>query len=61
MKRDYYSHSIANFLNTSTNEILGTLVRSSGFAIEQTQRDAWLEEITILKNILHDTDGMIYY
>src|SRR5207245_2899936 len=61
MKRDYYSDSIANFLNTSTNEILGTLARNSGFAIEQTQRDAWLEEIKILKDTLHTSDGNIYF
>lgn len=61
MKRDYYSDSIANFLNTSTNEILGTLARNSGFTIEQTQRDAWLEEVAILKVALRDTDGTIYF
>ena len=61
MKRDYYSSSIANFLKTSTNEILGSLVRSSGFTIEQTQRDAWLEEIAILKNDLSNIDGTIYF
>src|SRR5712692_5998592 len=61
MKRDYYSDSIANFLTASTNEILGTLARNSGFAIEQTQRDAWLEEIRILKNVLRNTDGSIYF
>ena len=61
MKRDYYSDSIANFLSTSTNEILGALVRNSGFTIEQTQRDAWLEEVAILKVALRDTDGTIYF
>jgi hypothetical protein len=61
MKRDYYSDSIANFLKSSTNEILGTLTRNSGFAIEETQRDAWLEEIAILKNALRKTDGTIYF
>src|SRR5258706_501950 len=52
MKRDYYSDSIANFRNTSPNESLVQLVRTSGFSIEQTQRDAWLEEFRILKNVL---------
>ncbi len=61
MKRDYYSDSIAGFLNTSTNEILGTLARNSGFTIEQTQRDAWLEEVAILKIALLNIDGMIYF
>ncbi len=61
MKRDYYSSSIADFLQNSTNEILGTLARNSGFAIEQTQRDAWLEEIAILKMALRNADGNIYF
>src|SRR5713101_2991699 len=61
MKRDYYSDSIARFRNTSSNEILGQLVRSSGFSIEQTQRDPWLEEIRILKKVLSNVEGSIYF
>jgi len=61
MKRDYYSDSITTFLSTSTNEILGTLTRNSGFAIEQTQRDAWLEEIHILQGRLSGMAGSIYF
>src|SRR6266404_593274 len=61
MKRDYYSDLITNFLNTSPNEILGQLVTSSGFSIEQTQRDAWLQEIGILKKVLSDVRGSIYF
>jgi hypothetical protein len=61
MKRDYYSSSIARFLRTSTDEILGTLTRNSGFAVEPTQRDAWLEEIAILKDVLRSFDGHIYF
>ncbi len=61
MKRDYYSDSIADFRDTSPNEILGRLVTSSGFSIEQTQRDAWLEEIRILKKALLGVEGTIYF
>jgi hypothetical protein len=61
MKRDYYSDSIVSFRNTSPNEILGQLVRSSGFSVEQTQRDAWLEEIGILKRVLSNVEGSIYF
>lgn len=60
MKRDYYSSSIAQFLDTSTDEILGTLTRNSGFTVEPTQRDSWLEEIAILKTALRNLDGQIY-
>src|SRR5258706_5779927 len=61
MKRDYYSDSIAKFRVTSPNEILGQLVRSSGFSIEQTQSDAWLEEIRILGEVLSGVEGSIYF
>lgn len=61
MKREYYKDSIANFRATSPDEILGKLVRGSGFAIEQTQRDAWLEEIKILRHILANRDGQLYF
>lgn len=62
MKRDYYSDSIAKFRDTSPNEILGILVKSSGgFTVEPTQRDAWLEEIKILKKVLSNVQGSIYF
>jgi len=61
MKRDYYSDSITAFLDTSPTEILGTLVTNSGFAVELTERDAWREEIRILKTVLHDLQGQIYF
>jgi hypothetical protein len=61
MKRDYYSDSITAFLAASPTEILGTLVTNSGFAIELTERSAWLEEIRILKAILVNVPGQIYF
>jgi hypothetical protein len=62
MKRDYYSDSIARFRDTSANEILGSLVKNSGgFAVEPTQRDAWLEQIRILKDVLSNVQGSIYF
>jgi hypothetical protein len=61
MKRDYYSDSITNFLQASPDEILGKLVRNSDFPVEQSQRDAWLEEMLILKNTLSNVSGAIYF
>ena len=61
MRREYYSDTIANFLKTTPNEILGELVKSNDFALEQTQRDAWLEEIYILKEALQPYKGSIYF
>jgi hypothetical protein len=61
MKREYYSDSIANFLTTSPDEILGQLVRGGDFPIEQTQRDAWLQQVKILRQILSNNDGQLYF
>jgi hypothetical protein len=61
MKRAYYSDSIANFLNTTPVEIFGTLARNNEFPLEQTQRDAWLEEIGILRFVLSRFEGSIYF
>ncbi len=61
MRREYYSNTIANFLKTTPNEILGELVKSNDFALEQTQRDAWLQEINILQKTLQPYKGSIYF
>ena len=61
MKRAYYSDTISGFLKISTNEILGQIAQGNEFTLEQTQRDAWLEEITILKNVLQGYNGAIYF
>jgi hypothetical protein len=61
MKRDYYSDSITTFLAASPTDILGTLVTNSGFAIELTEREAWREEIRILKGVLANVQGRIYF
>ena len=61
MRREYYSDTIANFLNRNNEEILGRLVLANAFTLEQTQKDAWLEEIQILKSTLSNHNGSIYF
>jgi len=61
MQRAYYSASITNFLKTSPNEILGELARAHARVLEQTQLDAWLEQINILKHILLNRTGQVYF
>lgn len=61
MIRAYYSDVIANFLKTTVDVILGQLVQNNDFALEQTQRDAWVEEIRMLQNILGPYNGSIYF
>lgn len=52
MRRADYSDTIAAFLDKAPTDILGHLVQSSHFAVEATQRDAWLEQVNILKRVL---------
>jgi len=61
MKRAYYSDTITKFLHLTPDEILGRIARNTEFSTEQSQRDAWLEEITILKNSLSCHRGSIYF
>jgi hypothetical protein len=61
MRRAYYSDKISDFYQRSNEEILGRLTQGNDFALEQTQRDAWLEEIRILKNVLHTYKGSVYF
>lgn len=61
MRREFYSDSISDFLQRNTDEILGILAQGSDFSLEQTQRDAWLEEIRILKTVLKSYKGSVYF
>ena len=61
MRREYYSDTITDFLNRTSEEILGKLAQSNDFALEQTQRDAWITEIHILQKTLQPYKGSIYF
>src|SRR5215207_5778458 len=61
MRREYYSDTISDFITRNNDEILGKLAQGNDFALEQTQRDAWLEEIRILKTVLPPYKGSIYF
>ena len=61
MNRAYYSDSIDGFRQTSLDVILGKIVRGSEFAVEAEQRDSWLEEISILREVLRNFEGSIYF
>lgn len=61
MKRHYYSNSIQEFLKSSTPEILGSLSTSNEFDLTQTQRDAWIVQITSLQEVLTSYHGSIYF
>lgn len=61
MNREYYSDSIANFLRSSTDQVLGVLTRNNDFTLIQTQRGAWIAQIEILRKVLSDYQGSIYF
>ena len=61
MNRAYYSATIEDFLNTSPEEIIGKITLKNEFSLEQTQKDAWLAEIIILREVLSLYKGSIYF
>ena len=57
----FYSNTISNFINSSTNEIFGTITLNSDFPDEVTQKGAWTEEIRILIEVLKNEEGKIFF
>ena len=52
MQRAFYSDDAKHFLWQNDNAILGELTRNNPFPLEDLQRNAWIEEIRILKAAL---------
>ena len=61
MNRAYYSDSIAKFLSRSPEEITGILSCASQFSVLQTQQQAWQYQINLLRPILGNYEGKIYF
>jgi len=62
MKAAYYQASFAAFLRADPAAILGELAQAHGFVLEQSQRDAWLEQIAIMKRaVQHLAFGHILF
>lgn len=61
--RAYYSDSIDGFLRRSNDEILGALVLASSHAVEPSQRDAWVEQLVVLRSALlpYRTEGRVLF
>ena len=60
MKRCYYSSSISEF--KKSDNVLQELTKQSEFDINLTQRNAWEEEISILKDLLQPySNGQIIF
>lgn len=55
----YYSAEISAFIAESNESILGRLATNSTFSVETAQRNAWIEEIEVLKKSLQDLGGWV--
>lgn len=56
----YYSAPLSQFRQTSDQEILGIMTHNGNFSLELAQKNAWEEEIEILKNHLAEFEGHIF-
>ena len=56
----YFSAPVSEFIGANPDAVLGELTRKSGFAVDETQRDAWRSEILILKECLPGVEGTLF-
>ncbi len=61
IERYFYKSSIAVFLVSDTERIIGAMASANPFPLETTQRDAWIEQIRLLKQSLADHSGTILF
>jgi hypothetical protein len=59
--RAWYASSIRGFLAEPVESIYGTIAANSTFSVETMQRDAWLDEIRLLRETLPGIDGSIFF
>ncbi|MEY8688664.1 MAG: DUF2075 domain-containing protein [Leptothrix sp. (in: b-proteobacteria)] len=52
LDRAYYSAAIQDFLSADVDQVLGRLTANSEFAVDLTQRDAWQQEVALLREVL---------
>ena len=62
MDRFYYQNTISGFLADSEDAVLGVLARNNTFDLVDLQRNAWLYEIKLLKDMLRaESAGQIVF
>lgn len=61
--RYYYSDAISKFLTKSVNEIVGELALASQHDINDETSHSWVDEITILQEVLvpYSERGSVYF
>ena len=61
MERFYYGKTIAEFLAEEPEAILGALSQAESFDTARDQKNAWNEEIGLLKSILQGYNGDVFF
>ena len=62
MKRSYYSENFKKFSETDNNQVLGILTKNHRFELDINQKNAWEEQIKILKKSISKlADGYIAF
>ena len=57
LSRSYYAKDIPAFLSDPDDNILGSLARNHSHSLEDLQKNAWIEQMKILKRQLADETG----
>ena len=58
--RAWYGASLAEFVASDPDVVIGRLAKLSDFAVLPTQRDAWLAQITVLRDCVLGLEGSIF-
>jgi hypothetical protein len=61
LNRAYYKNTCLGFCETHPDQILGEMTRRHGFDLNESQRDAWIEQTNLLQSILKGYHGNIYF
>lgn len=56
MSRAFYISDVKRFVVQPDDSILGEMTKKNPFALEDLQRNAWIEEIQILKTVFTEMD-----
>jgi Uncharacterized conserved protein (DUF2075) len=57
LERAYYAAAIATFLAHGDDQVLGQLTARSEYSVDLTQRDAWQQEVRVLREALQPFAG----
>ena len=61
MKRAYYSSTISGFIQQKPVQILGEITQENTFELNIQQRNAWIEQTQLLKDVLNGYEGKLYF